>query len=304
LAVLAKGLVPLVLFAPFVWPMRRHAGKLLLIGAACVAVAGPWYALCTMRNGSAFIDEFIIRHHFGRFAKPELQHVRPFWFYLPVLPGFLYPWTPAFAVLSRGLFRDARLRFAGWWLLFSLVFFSASTNKLPGYIVPLLPAAALVLGLALAWARRARFVLFACALLLTLAPIAAAMLPQALEDGLSRTPLAGFGSPWTIGFVLFAVLPLAIAFRGRRTEALAVTALLACGAFLYVKTVALPGTDVVRPFYREHENWLDGVCFHEIGRDARYGLQYYAGRTFPDCDPASETDRKVMSVGSRLLLLD
>jgi 4-amino-4-deoxy-L-arabinose transferase-like glycosyltransferase len=303
LAVLAKGLVPLVLFAPVLWPMRRHWTKLLVIAAACVAVAGPWYVLCTMRNGTEFLNEFFVRHHFGRFASPELQHVRPFWFYVPVLLGLVFPWTPALALIRPGLFRDPRLRFTGLWLLFAFGFFSGSTNKLPGYLMPLIPAVALVLGLGIAWARRARFILFACALLLAIAPIAGAMLPQALEVGLSRTPFRGLASPWTLAFLLAAFAPLVIAIRGRRTEAMTAAALIACIAFLFVKAVALPATDIVRPFYRQHENWLEPVCLHDVDRDARYGLQYYARREFPVCEPETATPR-VMGVGPKLLLLD
>jgi 4-amino-4-deoxy-L-arabinose transferase-like glycosyltransferase len=302
-AVLAKGLVPLVLFAPVVWPMRRHWTRLLVIAAVCAVVAGPWYVLCTMRNGTEFLNEFFVRHHFGRFASPELQHVRPIWFYVPVLLGLVFPWTPAFALIRPGLFRDPRLRFTGLWLLFAFAFFSLSTNKLPGYLMPLLPAVALVLGLGIAWARRARFILFACALLLAIVPVAGVMLPQALEVGLGRTPFRGLGSLWTLAFLLAAFAPLVIAMLGRRTEAMTATALIACAAFIYMKAVALPATDVVRPFYQQHQNWLADVCLHDVDRDARYALQYYARREFPQCEPETATPR-VMGVGPKLLLLD
>lgn len=303
LAALSKGLVPLVLFAPVIWPMRRHFGKLAIIAAACLMVAGPWYVLCAMRNGSEFLNEFFVRHHFGRFSSEELQHVRPFWFYVPVLFGFVFPWTPAAALVRPGLFRDPRVRFTGWWLAIGFVFFSVSTNKLPGYLMPLMPGLALVLGLALAWARRAALALFACALLLAVAPSAGAMLPHALDVGLSRTPMGGLASPWTFGFVLSAAAPLVVGIRGRRTEALGLTAIIGCVALLYVKAVALPATDVVRPFYSAHRDWLESACFHEVGRDERYRLQYYAEREFPACEPTN-LGPKVMGVGSKLIWLD
>lgn len=303
LAVLAKGLVPLVLYAPVLWPMRRRLAHLALIGGVCLIVAAPWYLECTLRNGTVFLYDFFWKHHFERFGTPALQHVRPVWFYVPVLLGAVFPWTPLIVLAGPGLFRDARLRFTGWWLLYAFAFFSASTNKLPGYLIPLLPSCALVLGLALGWARRTRVPLYLCALLLAAMPVAAAMLPQAIEVGLTRTPLRGFDLRWTVIFALAAIGPLWLEIRSWRTQALALAAVLACGAYLYAKVTVLPATDRVRPFYRAHANWLDGVCFQDVDRDARYVLQYYAGREFPDCKGEEKTP-KIMSVGSRLILLD
>ena len=232
LAVLAKGLVPLILFAPVLWPMRRHITKLLWIGGACVVVAAPWYVLCYVRNGWPFIHDFFIVHHFSRFSSEALQHVRPFWFFIPVLLGAVFPWTPLFALVRPGLFRDVRLKFAGAWVVFAFLFFSASKNKLPGYIVPLLPALALILGLALGWARRTRIPLFTCALLLGITPLVASILPQALEAGLSKASIRHVDLVWTAWFVLASFVPLLLEFRSRRTEALAVAALMASLAFM------------------------------------------------------------------------
>ena len=303
LAVLAKGLVPLVLFAPVLWPMRRRRAHLGLLSVICLTIAVPWYVACTLRNGTAFLNEIFWKQHFERFFTPSLQHVRPVWFYVPVLLGIVFPWTPLFALLRPGLFRDARLRFAGLWLLYALAFFSASTNKLPGYLIPLLPPASLVLGLALGWARRTRIPLFLCALSLALTPVVAAVLPGALNVGLSHTPWRGFDLRWAAPFAILAAGPLWLEIRSRRTEALAMVALLACAALLYLKVVALPATDRVRPFYQQHANWLDSICLQDVDRDSRYQLQYYAGREFPDCKGEEKTP-KIMSVGSRLILLD
>lgn len=302
-AVLAKGLVPLVLFAPVAWPMRRRLWMLALMAGACAAVAAPWYVECTIRNGPAFLQEIFLKHHFGRFFSSELGHVRPFWFYVPVLVAAVFPWGPLFALAGPGLFRDARLRFAGWWLVYAFVFFSASANKLFGYLVPLLPAAALVLGIALSWARKTRIPLFVSALSLTLTPVVAAVLPGALTVGLSHAPWRGLSPGWVAVFAVLAAGPLWLEMRSRRTEALAFAAVVTCGALLYLKANALPQTDRVRPFFRQHANWLDSVCMQDVDRDSRYQLQYYAGREFPDCQ-GPETTPKILTVGSRLILLD
>ena len=191
LATLAKGLVPLVLFLPAIWVVRRRWRELAIMVAVCVAVAAPWYVLCTLRNGSAFLYDFFWKHHFERFATDVLQHVRPWWFYIPVILGGVFPWTPLM-LLVRGEVRiDARLRFLALWTLYAFVFFSAARNKLPGYLVPLLPAVAILSGIGLAWARRTRAPLFLSALLIALTPVVVAILPDALAVGLSRSPLRG-----------------------------------------------------------------------------------------------------------------
>ena len=143
LAVLAKGLVPAALAAPLIWFARARWRQWPLIGASLVVAAGPWYWTMWQRHGYAFFDEFILEHHFSRFASNELQHVQPFWFYAPVLLGLLLPWSP---VLLKAPWRDVKLRFFVVWVLWGFVFFSAATNKLPGYLMPLLPALAVLIG--------------------------------------------------------------------------------------------------------------------------------------------------------------
>jgi len=159
-AVLAKGLVPLALAAPLVWPAWKHRRTLVRalprLALPCVAVFLPWYALCYLRNGPAFLTDFFLKHHFGRFASGALQHGEPWWFYLPVLAGALLPWTPlAFAAFRRGFGRDPRRLFLLLIVLWGLLLFSASVNKLPGYVLPLIPACIVLLALGLeepAWA--------------------------------------------------------------------------------------------------------------------------------------------------------
>src|SRR5262249_6722834 len=86
------------------------------------------------------------------------HHPQPFWFYVPILLLSLMPWTLWFvlAVVERArLFwserrtavenpDDAWQMFLVIWLLVFVVFFSASQSKLPGYILPAVPAGALL----------------------------------------------------------------------------------------------------------------------------------------------------------------
>ena len=155
LAVLAKGPAAIVLCggAVFFWALFtkrwRDAFRLLhpaAIAAFC-ATALPWYILCARRNPD-FFRVFIIEHNFKRYLTPEFQHIQPFWFYIPiVLIGFL-PWTAVLlwssTVRSLHVIRHRSVSpsaaFLLSWSFFCLVFFSISQSKLPGYILPAVPA--------------------------------------------------------------------------------------------------------------------------------------------------------------------
>ena len=110
-SMLAKGFVPLVLFFPAFLVAR---GKRLTTIAGSIVVAAPWYALCWMRNGSAFWNDFFWKHHVERFLSPSLQHVQPIWYYVPVLLAGLFPWTPAAVLLVlRKTFRPSQSTWVG-----------------------------------------------------------------------------------------------------------------------------------------------------------------------------------------------
>ncbi len=157
----------------------RFPGKIFIISLfwgtmIAAAVASLWYLPMYLRHGSEFIDQFFIQHHFQRFTSNKYFHPQPFYFFFWVLPLMTIPWLPFFLAaiwdLGKKIFyrRDAetpreidksdsdksitssspRLRvsasplllFTLAWLIVPLVFFSFSGSKLPGYILPALPA--------------------------------------------------------------------------------------------------------------------------------------------------------------------
>jgi 4-amino-4-deoxy-L-arabinose transferase-like glycosyltransferase len=280
LAILAKGLVPLVLFIPALWFLRRRIRDLTILFVAAIVIAAPWYVLVTLRNGAPFIDEFFWKQHFGRFVNNALQHQQPFWYYVPVLLASLFPWTPLLLLLfHRKLYRDARTHFLVAWSAWGFVFFSASRNKLPGYLLPLLPALSILLGIALANEVRVRPLLAACGALLCIAPLLAGMLPQALADGLSHTSL----HPNWIWILPGLVIAAACAFS---PPDFGIAIVVACTAALIVglSWSLYPMLD------REVSGralWLARgpsiTCLPQMPRSQRYSIQYYAGRTIPDC---------------------
>jgi len=164
LSLLAKGLVGIVV--PFgvtgtyfllrrTWPDRKSLTSMLWGMPLALLIAASWYAPVTARHGWLFIDEFFVQHHFARFVSNKYHHPQPFWFYLPMMAALIFPWT-AFLV---GSFRTtARLSWRGKepltkfhlfalaWLVVPVAFFSLSESKLPGYVLPALPGAALLAG--------------------------------------------------------------------------------------------------------------------------------------------------------------
>ena len=201
-AVLAKGLVPLALFLPAVWFLRGCRRDLLWMLAAMAVVALPWYALVTLRNGAPFLEEFFWKHHFERFATAALQHEQPFWFYVPVLAAGLFPWSPLLLLLfQRRIYKNRPAVFLLAWFSWGFIFFSISRNKLPGYLLPLLPAVTALAGIALAEARAGALkiscALAASAALLWFVPAIPAFLPQALLAGASHASLR-FPMAWLV----------------------------------------------------------------------------------------------------------
>lgn len=176
-ALLAKGLVGIIFpFAIVAFyyvlsrklPDRAFIFSLFWGTILSLAVASVWYLPMYLTNGWKFIDEFFIRQQFQRYTSNKYQHPQPFWFFWIVLPLMTLPWLPFFLAAIwdfikvqnpksksrspkskvRSQENSPRLRvssslllFATAWLLVPLVFFSFSGSKLPGYILPALPAA-------------------------------------------------------------------------------------------------------------------------------------------------------------------
>jgi 4-amino-4-deoxy-L-arabinose transferase-like glycosyltransferase len=243
------------------------------------------YILVTDRNGDAFIDEFFWKHHFSRFASSALQHVRPVWFYVPVLIGALFPWSPLMAgIYRRRYLEDPRLLLLLVWLAFGFVFFSASTNKLPGYILPLLPPAAILMGRSMTECRIPAVVVATCALLLGLIPTIGDLLPEALVSGLSRSTLNSAELAWLGLATVFALAVWVLDRRWGREWGVLLVALGACLGVMQIKVVVYPALEkvaTVRPFW--HSLRYQDVCTEGVHRALQYGLSFYAHRSIPSC---------------------
>jgi 4-amino-4-deoxy-L-arabinose transferase-like glycosyltransferase len=170
IAVLAKGpvglLLPALVIGTFLtwrghWRAWARPVPLLAMALLLLGVVLPWYSAATAANGGAFLNGFLGFSNLKRFTSVLYDHPGPPWFYLPWLLLLLLPWTfflPA-ALIGRGRWWSRRQGdaagnpgdelqlFLVLWLGLVLAFFSAAATKLPGYILPALPAASLLVGL-------------------------------------------------------------------------------------------------------------------------------------------------------------
>jgi 4-amino-4-deoxy-L-arabinose transferase-like glycosyltransferase len=289
-AVLAKGLVPLALFLPVLWFWRKRVADVLVLLAVAGVIAGPWYVLVTLQNGSPFLEDFFWKHHFARYFTGALQHERPLWFYVPVLVAGFFPWSPLLLLLfEKRTYQDARARFLLAWLAWGFLFFSISRNKLPGYLLPLLPAAAALIAIAMAEAqpRSMRMVglLGASAALLSLTPVIQKVLPEALISGLSRASVPFVPTIWIMVAILISCICGLLEWRGRRGCAVAAITILTTVAVVRLIAGVYPALDRQAS---ARAQWRSGAasitCVTNANRSIRYGLSYYAGRSLPDCN--------------------
>lgn len=235
LAALAKGPAAIVLsgggvllWAAFTkrWRDAFRCLHPVAIASFCLA-ALPWYTLCSRRNPD-FFRVFIIEHNFNRYLTPEFQHIQPFWYYLPVLLIAFLPWT--FALLWSALFGA----FRAWpqrrpsdatlltlcWAIFSLIFFSISKSKLPGYILPAVPAIGLLISRAYVHLVPRQEWTFRLVVLGAAIPcILVALLLWSLRFGVERsTGAAAKAAGWVL--LLFGVANLLLIVRKRDLQGL------------------------------------------------------------------------------------
>jgi 4-amino-4-deoxy-L-arabinose transferase-like glycosyltransferase len=306
LAALAKGLVPLVLALPLAWFLRRDWPRWWLVAAGVLLIAGPWYALVLAKNGFAFIQVFFLQQQLSRLYSGALQHIQPVYFYLPVLLGGLLPWTPLlFLLRPREWLGDARLLCLAAVAGFGLLFFSLSLNKLPGYILPLLPPLFGLIGVAAAKREifQNRAILISCAILIALIPFAGQMLPALLTTRLSFSREFFLAMlPITSGMLILFFVPLLVA--GFAHRAVAWLLLVACCSIsiIQLKASVFPVLDAVaspRSFWREIHPEIDQVCDAGLHRAWAYGLAFYEGKPIPICDLAHRPLRLVQKGSQR-----
>jgi len=162
LGVLAKGPVillytmPVALLAPWWLPPDRdfglgrwYLGVVAALGLGA-AIGLAWALPAASAGGEAYAQAIFWGQTAGR-VEDSFAHGRPWWWYLPLLPLLLFPWS-LWPALWRGF--EARsilpsrddwpLRLALVWFVPAFVAFCFISGKQPHYMLPLFPALALM----------------------------------------------------------------------------------------------------------------------------------------------------------------
>ena len=161
LGLLSKGLVAIVLpggiifwYIIFTRKWRLILDALYLPGIALFfVIAVPWFYMVSRENPD-FLYFFFIREHFLRYATKIHSRYEPFWFFIPMIPVGLLPWTGFFfSLFSRESVlrspddknvKDANIYLLCWFTVI-FAFFSFSSSKLIPYIVPCFPPLAILI---------------------------------------------------------------------------------------------------------------------------------------------------------------
>jgi 4-amino-4-deoxy-L-arabinose transferase len=154
-AFLTKGflafVVPVLVIVPYlIWERRwREMFKMAWVpGITALVVVLPWCLLVHYHNPD-FWRHFFWNEHIRRFASDSAQHTETFWFYVPVFLVGTVPWVFVLPFSIGGRIRwagnNSLLRFAACWLVLPLVFLSTCRGKLATYILPCLPAFAILM---------------------------------------------------------------------------------------------------------------------------------------------------------------
>ncbi|ABA20658.1 Glycosyl transferase, family 39 [Trichormus variabilis ATCC 29413] len=167
-AILTKGPVGIVLPGIIVLVFLLYVGQLrtvlremrLVLGTVIIlGLSVPWYALVIWRNGESYINSFFGYHNVERFTEVVNGHSAPWYFYFVIVTLFFAPYS---VYLPLALFRLKFWQRSHWqnqersqqlglfaciWFLSVFSFFTIAVTKLPSYVLPLMPAAAILVAL-------------------------------------------------------------------------------------------------------------------------------------------------------------
>jgi len=157
LSVLSKGLIGIVLplgiltvytFVAKDWRIwqRFHPAPGVPV---FFAIAAPWFVMVGFRNPEQPYF-FFVHEHFNRFMLNGHKREAAWWVFLALLAIGSIPWI---GMLLQSLVAGYKRRSGTFqpglllliWVIFIIAFFTKSTSKLPGYILPVFPALALLI---------------------------------------------------------------------------------------------------------------------------------------------------------------
>lgn len=299
LAMLTKGLVSLVLcggtlvlysllardFSPW---KRLELGRGILL---FLAITAPWFVAVSLANPE-FPHFFFIHEHFERFLTKEHGRYQPAWYFFAILLVGTLPWTlmtlqgwlTAWTRERSGEFQPQRFLFV--WAVVILGFFSASSSKLPSYILPMAPALSILTGVFLANARH-RTLLIHLGMIVPVAVAAVWFAPKITTQADSIMPLdmmAQYALWATVAAIVWLIGTLTaflLAWRRREGHALVT---LAVAGFLAL-TLVIQGHETLGRSTSAHDLALElkplltpGVPFYSVAMYEQT-LPFYLQRT-------------------------
>lgn len=310
LGVLAKGPAAVILAggAVGIWALATSNSRAAIRLAHPVAIAAfsvvalPWYVLCALRNPD-FLHVFIFQHNFERYLTPQFQHQQPFWFFGPITILALLPWSAfllAAAPEAARLWREKSWKnspgfFVACWALFPIVFFSFSQSKLPSYILPAVPALALIAAISASRAfqrSRSNAIVLSAAISLVWIVLAAIFLHATHKFPFIEMP-SSIPFLANAALAISIVVAAAILYAGiSRNLWLTVTLCSSCvaAALITANTVVLPALDPyisARPHaaFFQHDLHPDRIFTFQLHRSWNYGLAFYFRRELPEWTP-------------------
>ncbi len=313
---LAGGAIALWVLATKRWRAALRLAHPLGIGACCL-VALPWYIACARRNPD-FLRVFILQHNFERYLTPVFHHRQPFWFFGPVIVVALLPWTALLWPAARQGVRlwrskswnDSPGLFFACWGAFPVLFFSCSQSKLPGYILPAIPALALVcaVGAFRAFREGRTPAVALCAALgvtwIALAATALVLLRRISWSSYNPDYTASVVTLWSavvLGISIAIAAGLAAAgFRRRPEFAIALCGVCVAAALGGMSLRVLPAVDAFssarRPAeFLQADRRPDRIFTYHLERSWNYGLAFYFHRELPEWSPGDPEPALVLT---------
>jgi len=309
LGTLAKGPVApalaaviILLFVALKHDWRAILSTLWIPGIVLyLGVMLPWYVAVQLRNPE-FFRVFILEHNLARFSENLYHHRQPFWFYVPVFLLAVMPWAIllvcALTGRVRSIWAEGKQAFSNskdsWplflilWMVVPVLFFSASQSKLPGYILPAVPAGALLVADYLA-ARRSNEVklssLFAaahgilCGLLIFVALSSATIATSHhLVGGTVTYVAAVVAVVFALGITVALLSRAGLRLLSRVTM---VAMVVSVGAVIRLAAPVIDATQSARPIAESIQSFSHEpvpIVLYHIHRAQQYGLEFYLNR--------------------------
>lgn len=289
LGILTKGpaillhLLPPALLAPW-WKAERPPYRTWYLGLLAAVVGGAvialaWAVPAGIAGGAEYRDAIFLGQTLDRVSGPA-PHARPIWWYLLLLPVLLLPWS-LWPAVYRGLAQlwrnplEPGLRLALSWGLPTLIAFSLISGKQVHYLVPDLPAYAIVIARALQVPARPQR-LWVPALVVLILGAGITLLGGERADVLhGLEPSIGLA----IGFALVAIVWVLAGARQPRRHLPLVTVgvLVLIGVLLYWGVRPLRSAYDMEPMalaIQQHQE-SGGIVVHSVGYHDQY---HFPGR--------------------------